>query len=271
MELNEKNQLIKFRKPLWEKNFPFVLFWSQKSGCTTLVKWFFYQIGKLDEALAYHPWIHKYENEVFKKHLTYNEELIKAMNSREKTKIKLVRNPYKRAVSSFLMLSSPAVHKNKKHFAHREWVNIRSHFYDDPGSKQGICFYDYLKYLQCTGSRINENNPHFAQQYIDGEETYIDHYLQLEKYSEQIKDLEIRYNLKASDTDPRIIDSGHHRLKNTSSKENYSRMEINEKTFLSKKTPHYMNFYDEESSELARIIFYEDFKSYGYSECLGGE
>ncbi|HFJ9467067.1 TPA: RNA methyltransferase, partial [Bacillus cereus] len=32
------------RVPHFNPNFPLILFWSQKSGCTSLAHWFFYQI-----------------------------------------------------------------------------------------------------------------------------------------------------------------------------------------------------------------------------------
>ncbi|HFK1792859.1 TPA: hypothetical protein ACGXGE_005781, partial [Bacillus pacificus] len=38
--------MIKYRRvPLFNSNFPLILFWSQKSGCTSLAHWFFYQIN----------------------------------------------------------------------------------------------------------------------------------------------------------------------------------------------------------------------------------
>lgn len=39
------------RLPHFHEDFPLILFWSQKSGCTSLALWFFYQINLLETAL----------------------------------------------------------------------------------------------------------------------------------------------------------------------------------------------------------------------------
>ncbi|PEC57548.1 RNA methyltransferase, partial [Bacillus wiedmannii] len=41
------------RVPHFHKDFPLILFWSQKSGCTSLAHWFFYQINLFKEAIKY--------------------------------------------------------------------------------------------------------------------------------------------------------------------------------------------------------------------------
>ncbi len=42
-----------------------ILGFSPKAGCSVAVKWFFYHQGLLDEALAYHRWVHRYRQDVF--------------------------------------------------------------------------------------------------------------------------------------------------------------------------------------------------------------
>ncbi len=37
--------LHKDRIPHFHKDFPLILFWSHRSGCTALANWFFFQIG----------------------------------------------------------------------------------------------------------------------------------------------------------------------------------------------------------------------------------
>ena len=54
--------------------------WSEKSGCTAIVKWFFWQLDLLDEAVKHHPWVHNYENDVFKKRPGYTHDYLKAIN-----------------------------------------------------------------------------------------------------------------------------------------------------------------------------------------------
>jgi hypothetical protein len=58
--------IINYRPPHYNKEFPLILFWRNKSGCSTLVKWFFFQIGILEEARKYARNVHKYEFKVYK-------------------------------------------------------------------------------------------------------------------------------------------------------------------------------------------------------------
>ena len=44
--------------PLISQKNKLAVFFSAKTGCTTLVKWFFTQTGQIDEALAYSHWVH---------------------------------------------------------------------------------------------------------------------------------------------------------------------------------------------------------------------
>src|SRR4051812_20775721 len=48
--------------PLYADNFPLVLLWTNKSGCTTVLKWFLFQTGLMDEASAYHRWPHRHRS-----------------------------------------------------------------------------------------------------------------------------------------------------------------------------------------------------------------
>src|SRR5437867_1147460 len=106
--INKEDVLEKIlihRNPHFHRQFPIILHWSHKSGCTSLVNWFFFQTGLLEKALQYNSWVHQYELEVYKRNSIYQQELRRHMLQSKKDMYKLVRNPYRRAVSSFLMLS----------------------------------------------------------------------------------------------------------------------------------------------------------------------
>jgi hypothetical protein len=60
---NKKRELLAIKLitpslPLYEKEFPLIFFWSPKSGCTSIIKWYFFQIGLLQKAIDYYPWVH---------------------------------------------------------------------------------------------------------------------------------------------------------------------------------------------------------------------
>lgn len=82
-----------------EKNL--ALMFSAKAGCTFAIKWFFHQMGILETASAYHPWVHRYRIEKLYRRSDYGLDLKRLLNN-EFTVIKIVRNPYARAVSSYI-------------------------------------------------------------------------------------------------------------------------------------------------------------------------
>ena len=55
-----------------------------KSGCTSLAKWFFYQIDLLQTALSYSPFIHNYEYDIYKSTPAYNVRLGIALREKQK-------------------------------------------------------------------------------------------------------------------------------------------------------------------------------------------
>lgn len=97
----EEKILLSAPKPLFSKEYKLAMFWSAKSGCTFAIKWFFYQIGSLEAALDYDPWIHKFRQEVIQSSEEYQKYISQILNP-ETNIIRLVRNPYSRAVSSYI-------------------------------------------------------------------------------------------------------------------------------------------------------------------------
>ncbi len=80
---------------------------------------FFYQIDLLQTALNYNPFIHNYEYDIYKSTPAYDVRLGIALRDKQKETFKLVRNPFKRAVSSFVSLIAPPYVENP------EWQPIR--------------------------------------------------------------------------------------------------------------------------------------------------
>ena len=102
--------LVLKRTPFQHQQVPFIVCWSQKSGCTSVLKWFFYHAGLLDEAMRHQELnlnleIHNYENNVFKARPGYKDELIEQILA-GKPVIKFLRCPYERLFSSFMHLNN---------------------------------------------------------------------------------------------------------------------------------------------------------------------
>ena len=60
-----------------------------KSGCTSLAKWFFYQIDLLQTALNYSPFIHNYEYDIYKNAPAYSLRLGIALREKQKKLLNL--------------------------------------------------------------------------------------------------------------------------------------------------------------------------------------
>lgn len=100
------------RVPLWHPDVPFVLITSQKAGSTFGTSWFFRHAGLLSKARAHHPFVHRFEQEVFLRQPGYFRGLEAALGTRKV--IKLVRDPGARAFSSYLALCTTEVLDNPR-------------------------------------------------------------------------------------------------------------------------------------------------------------
>ncbi|AXO98659.1 sulfotransferase family 2 domain-containing protein [Bacillus anthracis] len=244
------------RIPHFQKDFPIILFWSHRSGCTSLANWFFFQIGLYEEAMKFAPFIHYYEFDIYKNRTDYYVDLEIELLELKKDTIKLVRNPYKRAVSSFLILYDNP-------YASEQWEGIREYFYNDKNIPKGISFKQFLYYVKAIGPKSSQLDQHFSQQYIDGEEKVIKQNIKLENFNTIIPKLEKKYGLLSSDISL-LTNSTHHRTHQMIYKGNYANKDITDPQFPS--LPTYQSFYDEEAIKLVSEIFNDDFEAYGYKK-----
>jgi len=253
--------LVKSRTPLYAEDFPLIVLYSQKSGSTSAVKWFFWHTGLLDRALALGDWVHTYENLVFKKSPGYRLRLVELLCSGERQLVKFTRNPFQRAVSSFTMLSGPQM-RSARYFGHREWQKLRAFKYGNAEDRRGISFLDFLLYLRSTGVGLSQTNPHFAQQFRHEELAFPVQYYPLEEMTAALHRLEDALGLPACPDE--VISSSHHRRYAAAAIDNAARMEIEPLTFAAADPPPYRCFYDEVTTELAAELFADDFRHYGF-------
>jgi hypothetical protein len=127
--------LAKPPRPLIDKDRQFVLGWSAKSACTTAYVWFASVGGFLDEVLAHHWFPHKHRHEVLLKSGRYREAL--CAYTPDFIFIKIIRDPYMRAVSIF------------RHAIARCFADADLHARFGPGvdSQCGVSFQQFLDLL----------------------------------------------------------------------------------------------------------------------------
>lgn len=77
----------------------FAVVFSAKSACTSTAIWFFKQLGHLDAACDYHGWPHRYRMDVYYRSRVYANAFCGDLAKMRI--VRVVRDPYSRAVSSF--------------------------------------------------------------------------------------------------------------------------------------------------------------------------
>ncbi|WP_226674117.1 sulfotransferase family 2 domain-containing protein [Rossellomorea aquimaris] len=236
--------------PLYSKEFPIILFWSPKSGCTSFLKWFLFQNGLLADALKYNAWPHIYRLEVLNRKPAYVEQLKVILSKQEKPVYKLVRNPYTRAVSSYVATLKNKVLSNE--------LQLKT--------GDGLSFKEFLLHIKKIGVERGKIDLHIAQQYIIGEKKVINHHIKLEDFIKSLRNIEKDHSLRAAPMND-LIKSPHH---------NNMTLKVNEccserKFIIGEHEPNYPNyrsFYDKETKELVYEIFKADFIAYNYSKNL---
>lgn len=252
--------------PLFAPDFPVVLLFTEKAGCTSLTKWFLFQVGKLEEATRYHPWVHRYRAQVLCRQPGYTWRALQVLAFRRKPIIKLVRNPYDRAVSSFLTTLNHAHPTTGKNWARDLVAAARARAGKPPTRMPAMSFRDFLEYLVANGAERSKVNGHVARQHVPGEDRRVDRIIKLERFAEEIRRIEDDYKLASSPLDL-ITSSRHHR----SAVDNASAalpagpdIEITCDQVRKKRVPAYGSLYDEETRRLVRACFAADFEAYGY-------
>ena len=199
---------------------PFLLSWSQKAGCTTLLKWFFYHANLLDEALDYVSGevglnIHLYERKIFRGRDGYLEDVASDLKS-GKPVLNFVRCPYQRVFSSYMQLCNRFFLGQEKKGIPSPGLLLRRSILDSTygvnvALDYPLSFHDYLEWM--ADQDMSNIDPHHTPQ---SSEIYrysnISHF-RLDDFDQVTSMLEREYGLRSSDSDERIHSSGHHNPK----------------------------------------------------------
>lgn len=244
-------------RPLFSKDQNLALFFSAKGGCTFAVKWFFFQTNHLDQALAYHPWIHEYRQKVFCRLSEYKNHVHEILNKKTRI-IKVVRNPYARAVSSYI------------HAARCGYENEKiSRFLNRPiNNDTGFSFREFIGYLGSIDLHSADTrgcDPHHRVQIHRSEEKGLvkpDYIVKIENSFDAFKRIEAELGLQESNLES-LNRSGHHTSRN---KENTFSGDISYSVNSTKglSFPSYINFYDDSLRKEVMKLYQIDFKTYDY-------
>lgn len=112
--------------------------WTPKCACTTACKMFFNHLGLLDDALDFHPFIHQYRQKIYE---PKNPVLTNFYHNEDLFKFKIVRDPYRRAVSSYVHYMRDA------YTAENHPVIAQIKQMTNDSEPNNISFIDYLNYV----------------------------------------------------------------------------------------------------------------------------
>lgn len=216
---------------------------SPKSNCTVITKMFFNYIGQLERALKFSSWIHNY-----RKKYSRRQSLPIKNEEKDYIKIKFIRNPYNRAVSSYLHVMKSVLHT---------WW----------GLQHKLSFNDFLDiYHKIKNKKASDHiTPQtLGNQYLNI--NYFDEIVHVEDLESEINRINKKYNLNLNCN----YDSHHWACKNISEKKQYfvGNLSYNEisKLIKNNELPDYDYFYNDEIKQKVNEIYKNDINLYFNSE-----
>jgi hypothetical protein len=210
-------RLLTKRTPLQHERVPFVVLWSQKAGCTSVLKWFLWHAGLLQDALEYKRQsmdlsVQYYKNDVLQTRPGVKDQLVKRITARTPV-INFMRCPYGRAFSSYMHLQNRFFIKLEKDGTPNIGLEVRHQIlqwvYGSPVPiEYPFSFLDYLQWLQ--GQDMTEVEPHHALQWAPLYQLPGVTQFRLEEFADVIPRLEHQYALKSTHEEKNLFSSSHH-------------------------------------------------------------
>lgn len=217
-------------------NNKYIIRWTAKSGCTSIIKQWFDEAGILEEALKYNHWVHNFRISVF--YDRFGRVTNNHFKSNDFIKIQYVRNPYDKAVSSYIhAVGHPRlIHgKNKS-------------------------FYDFVKALHEKSIPINGGGGHWCMQQRDPTLKF-DEVIKIENIKKETQRLNEKYNLNLKD-----FSSSHHHEKLSNVKDFFLLKRDETEAWIRKHKgiPSYKSFYNDEIRRMVYEIYKPDIENYKY-------
>lgn len=220
-----------------------IMDFSEKCGHTVSVKMFFRHLGTLDKALRYHHWVHFYRIMVFSKRDPVTRQ---DLNDPDYFKFKVVRNPYSRAVSSYL-------HAMKEDLDDKDIMGLLEI------DHKNISFSRFVEYL--SKANLMTCNRHWRLQKKEYEyenPMVFDSIIKLESIKQGISKIN---KIKGVNFDLQGIAS-HHHIKKHGVVGGFANTLWSE---IGDKMPRYRAFYTDELVRRVGEIYKDDIEAYDYS------
>ena len=212
---------------LYHPNSKVVIGWTPKCACTVILKMFLDHCGLLETALNYDGWVHNYRERFLEPcPIDLNNIL----------RIKFIRNPYSRAVSSYL-----TVCRFRKDFPMLKDI-------------EHLSFETFLEYLVSPDVQWDF---HYIQQFKKGEK--YDEVIRIENIDHRMTEINLKYGLNLNWK----FTSSHHILKHPNIDNGYQGNIDYYKNF--DLIGSYKEFYNETNRKFVETVYASDFLHYGYT------
>jgi hypothetical protein len=218
-----------------------IIGWTAKAGCSMSIKLFYKYIGILDEALQYSAWPHFYREEVYEKnnHISTDD-----LNNDDFLKIKFVRNPYARAISSY-------IHALKTGYI---WNYVKQDNHD-------ISFKQFLEMITNATKHIAIWDLHHSMQKEWDEDNFqYNEIIQIEELDKRLLEINTKYDIDFEVNDK--ILTNHHHIKKTDDIDYCVSYSLYSE--IKDAIPNYKFFYNDELVEMVYNIYQLDFETYNY-------
>ena len=226
--------------------------WSAKAACTTAITWAFLHNGLLAEALAYSPWVHRYRLRRYQKTERYLGRL-RHLSQYSRYVVKIARNPFERAVSSF-------VHAYRHGYEDQPLAEILGRVVD---RRNRFSFREFVHYLD--GIDLTLCNTHHCLQTTPLERHVLfglkpHQVIRIEDGLEAaLGEIERTFALPPTDFSNPVFRSGHHTSRVPS-----TALAADRKDLWPHDLPSAAAFYDDDLAARIARLYAEDFRRYGY-------
>lgn len=253
--------------PLYSIDKNLALLWTGKAGCTIAMRWFLFQIDKLEELRAYDPslWPHDYRFRVFMTSPRYREG-VKHIFDPGMRCVKFVRDPYQRCVSSYLTFCQ--VNKEDRW---SEFGTLRQSFEQvlRHSVKALFSFREFVSFLANTD--LDFGDVHLSRQVTLAErEGLLEkmHIIRIERLEEELPVVEKQLLLKDSAL-AAIWMSGHHSVRKAKGEfVGDCRFTGGQERGRQDSFPVAREFYDGKIFEMVTEVYRADIERYGYEWSL---
>jgi hypothetical protein len=248
-----RRMLARVPQPLIDPDRKLIVIYSAKSACTNLLLWFLHHLGHLQAARDFHWWPHRYRDHVYYRSDIYQRGLRSRL--REFTVVRVVRDPFQRALSSF------------RHVVrHKSFDEHIGRVLSQP-AEAGLSLSRFLDFLEKID--LADCDPHYALQHHPIEKILPVHHLinvSVENLFARFNEIEAAVGLPKSDLAHaewvQELSERHQTAKHSFSGDAYTRI-LTRQDALKRRWPDYDVLLTDEAKARIAKLYATDLKAYG--------